>query len=338
MGKLNPKFYALNPFPDKFLAHQIRHSGWILKAKLQKDRDLEKMLEDAIIRLRHLSHLAEADMKSHEEHKAVSGQITAIRTRIKKCFEEIRGDLNREIKEVKKVDYRGQTFAFRELKDVRRFEKSLGANLLFFAHKLKITAKSEAERFMAETRLKEAMEQVEARMHSLDRKVEACLRMIWDLAKKQAIDGIQLKVAIDTEHVEKLVRLEKVMAKQIVDLAKESKAKIKVLNRLKKNGTLEQYVQGIKDLIQIYDSEITDVYQMMLKHRILVYDLWQKFGELAKLAQKDQLDRITFDDLKLSLHNALMDVESLSNWLYHEARKEKIYHMGNGQEGWLRAA
>src|SRR3989338_8493920 len=320
MGKLNPKFYALNPFPDKFLAHQIRHSGWILKAKLQKDRDLEKMLEDAIIRLRHLSHLAEADMKSHEEHKAVSGQITAIRTRIKKCFEEIRGDLNRELKEV------------------RRFEKSLGANLLFFAHKLKITAKSEAERFMAETRLKEAMEQVEARMHALDRKVEACLRMIWDLAKKQAIDGIQLKVAIDTEHVEKLVRLEKVMAKQIVDLAKESKAKIKVLNRLKKNGTLEQYVQGIKDLIQIYDSEITDVYQMMLKHRILVYDLWQKFGELAKLAQKDQLDRITFDDLKLSLHNALMDVESLSNWLYHEARKEKIYHMGNGQEGWLRAA
>jgi len=316
MAKTVFKFYKFNAFPDRFLVHNIRKRGWDLRDKHVEDRELKRKIEEAIVEIKHLS---QTGSKRTEDYKNASEKIKQVQKTIKDNFKDLNSNLKTEIKDFEKIDFRGQTFTFRELKDVKKFEQKVKKNIDTLEKKeINAAGKDEEKIKIAKLKYSKAREVISKSLDVLDKKLSSTLKSLWEMAKRQAIGGIETGAILDSENEEKLLRIEKIKAKTVKGLVDEQKSYFKQLNSSK---DLESFFNSFQKLMQLYSEEIEAIYIMLKKHRIFVFDLHGKFRMIENFSKQAGFKTKEDDEIESTLKDALSELETLYNWLYHEERR-----------------
>jgi hypothetical protein len=319
MGGVKIKFYKI-PFPVRYMGHDIRRETWRLKEKLARDRELKgKLLQYRV----ELEHLIMTGSKRKEDHEIAVRKGNEIRKAIREEFGKLVDTFRDQIRLAEKIDYRGQRIAFTELKSIKKFEKAVKGNmralmLMELARLRKMKGgEAEKQRKAILARYADAGKQLDVALRVLDEKLHGTLKVIWSMAKRQAIRGIESEAILSSQHEDKEVREIKIEAKDIVGLVARQKMKITDLNR---SRTLDDFMRNLSEVVSLFARELEDTRLMLRELRIFVYDLRGKFRILDKFAGLVEDERVQVLDLENHLKEALSDVETLYNWLFHEQR------------------
>ena len=320
MGQYTIPSFMIEPFPTKMVLHRLRHKVSRLAEDLRKDRELSNMLLQSKVEI---EHLILTKSKRQEDHKAAAAALKNAKKKIKGYFDELIDDYRDEIRTIEGIDYRGQTVAFRAMKSIKKFESGVMRNLdIMERHSLSQHKKDVKKTDAIKILYDEARRHVKEALEMLDIRASGALKRLWEMAKRQSIQGIETEAMPSSQDEDKELRVIKAEAVDIKKLLGEQKGAIKLMNAAARKGDIHEFTLGVKKLIQLYLTEVHDVEIMITELRLFVFDLHGKLARIEKFAKSESLHESEVKNLEQSLREALGQLETLYNWIYHASEKK----------------
>lgn len=323
---IHPKDYklVLPFFSNKFIVHQIRRFVWHCRDKLLVEKDIESQLtsmKDKINTIRKsLADIASQDIKNREtlEHvRELKEKLKKLAIVFKKNSNDVMDALIYEIKKSKDIDKDSEVLAFREVKDVKKFEEKI---LKILKDKRNSISKPDNEQKADMLgQIDAAITKVKFKSAQLHQEINNVLEGLYEYAKRLKIKGIVL-ATINTESRSKLLRKIKNKSKHVDYLIEKQK---ELKKQIEKSRNLRDFMEKVMELFDFYINEIEDLKKAVESNRIFIYDLREDMENLEKMI-KEIFRGASEDLLKKAdekLENVLDQTERQYRWLYHEADK-----------------